>query len=77
MTAICMFKDMLLVAGRRILLWNLQTKTSVMTFMGHPATVAKIEAIPNTDYFATMSLREMHLQIWYEQSIIKWLNVLF
>jgi hypothetical protein len=67
LSSICMFEDMLLVAGRKMTLWNLETKTSVMTFMGH-TSISQLEPIPNTDYFATMSVREMHLQIWYDPS---------
>ncbi|XP_021944574.1 WD repeat-containing protein 43 [Folsomia candida] len=72
LSCISIFKDMLLSSGRGITLWNLETKTSVMNFMGQPSTVSQIQQIPNTDYFVTMSLKETHLQIWSksEQSAV-------
>lgn len=64
LSCVCVFTNMLLSAGRGITLWDLETKTSLQNFMGQPSTISEMQTIPNTDYFVTMSLTEMHLQIW-------------
>jgi len=64
LSSIRVFNDFLLTAGHGITLWNLETKTSIMTYLGHPSLITQLETIPNTDYFVSMCQTERHLRIW-------------
>ncbi|ODM89696.1 WD repeat-containing protein 43 [Orchesella cincta] len=64
LSAVRAFGNAILTAGHGIMLWDLKTKTSTMTFTGHPSLITQLEIISGTDYFVTMCQTERHLRIW-------------
>jgi len=57
-------KSLLLSAGTNVHLWDLETKTSISTYYGHPSGVHQLELVPGTDYFVTLSYADRFLRIW-------------
>ncbi|CAL8090103.1 unnamed protein product [Orchesella dallaii] len=66
-SAVRAFRNGILSAGHGITLWDLKTKTSTMTFTGHPSLITQLEIISGTDYFVTMCQNERHLRIWSQK----------
>ncbi|CAG7825086.1 unnamed protein product [Allacma fusca] len=64
LTAIQTINSQLLVGGQTITLWNLNTKKSIASFIGHPGQIAQIIVVPSTDYFVSMAQGDRSLKIW-------------
>jgi len=68
LSAVHVFGNQLLSAGQGITLWDLKTKTSISSFVGHQNPVTQLEVVPESDYFITLAQGERHLKIWSKSS---------
>jgi hypothetical protein len=67
LNCIRVFKDSksLLAGGSgNISLFDLESKTSTLSFFGHPAGVHQLCLVPNSDYFASLCHTERYIRIW-------------